>query len=223
MKQIFVAILFFVSISAVCAQDILTLSPNPISITVKTSDLSAVAKSVLKNNSKDSLIVKWTRKIENITQGWSSAVCDKNFCYIPTVDTMKLLLAPGESSNMDIYIYPMGISGSAKVSLKVEVIGKEAPVINGSYLFNQSTPLKSNSEKENIQVYPNPTQDYFMVSSPIVLGKIELYNITGDKAKVYYAYKNKRYYIDDIPSGIYLARMFNLQEEIVKTVVLKKK
>ena len=72
----------------------------------------------LKNNSKDTLIVKWSRKIENITQGWSSAVCDKNFCYIPTIDTMKLVLAPGEISNMDIHVYPMGISGSAKVTLR---------------------------------------------------------------------------------------------------------
>ena len=62
-----------------------------------------------------------------------------------------------------------------------------------------------------------------MVTSPVVLGKIELYNITGDKAKVYYAYKNKRYYIDDVPSGIYMVRLLNLQQEIVKTVVLKKK
>jgi hypothetical protein len=62
-----------------------------------------------------------------------------------------------------------------------------------------------------------------MVNSPIVLGKIELYNITGEKAKVYYAYKNKRYYIDDIPSGIYMARLFNLHEEILKTVILKKR
>ncbi len=222
MKQFF-TILNFLFIGNLVAQDILTLSPNPISIAVKTSDLDIAAKATLKNNSKDTLIVKWTRKIESITQGWSSAVCDKNFCYVPTVDTMKLLMAPGESSNMDVHIYPMGITGSAKVSLKIEALGKVGNIVTGTYLFNQSTPLKSNVEKESVQLYPNPAQDYFMVTSPVVLGKIELYNITGDKAKVYYAYKNKRYYIDDIPSGIYLARMINLQEEIVKTVVLKKK
>jgi hypothetical protein len=208
---------------SVNAQTMLTLEPNPVSMVVKSNDLDVAGKASLKNNSKDTLIVKWSRKIENITQGWSSAVCDKNFCYIPTIDTMKLVLAPGEISNMDIHVYPMGISGSAKVTLRIEQVGSPDNFVLGAYFFNQTTPLKSDVEKDAIQLYPNPAQEYFMVTSPVVLGKIELYNITGDKAKVYYAYKNKRYYIDDVPSGIYMVRLLNLQQEIVKTVVLKKK
>jgi hypothetical protein len=208
---------------SVNAQTMLTLEPNPVSMVVKSNDLDVAGKASLKNNSKDTLIVKWSRKIENITQGWSSAVCDKNFCYIPTIDTMKLVLAPGEISNMDIHVYPMGISGSAKVTLRIEQVGSPDNFVSGAYFFNQTTPLKSDVEKDAIQLYPNPAQEYFMVTSPVVLGKIELYNITGDKAKVYYAYKNKRYYIDDVPSGIYMVRLLNLQQEIVKTVVLKKK
>lgn len=222
MKYILIISFFIVSMS-VKSQTTLTLEPNPISMLVKTNDLDVAAKSSLKNNSKDTMVVKWSRKIENITQGWSSAVCDKNFCYIPTIDTMKLILAPGEISNMDIHVYPMGISGSAKVTLRIEQVGNPDNFVSGSYFFNQTTPLKSDVEKDAIQLYPNPAQEYFMVTSPIVLGKIELYNITGDKAKVYYAYKNKRYYIDDVPSGIYMVRLLNLQQEIVKTVVLKKK
>ncbi|MBK6480636.1 MAG: T9SS type A sorting domain-containing protein [Saprospiraceae bacterium] len=222
MKYIFIISFFFVSMS-VNAQTMLTLEPNPVSMVVKSNDLDVAGKASLKNNSKDTLIVKWSRKIENITQGWSSAVCDKNFCYIPTIDTMKLVLAPGEISNMDIHVYPMGISGSAKVTLRIEQVGSPDNFVSGAYFFNQTTPLKSDVEKDAIQLYPNPAQEYFMVTSPVVLGKIELYNITGDKAKVYYAYKNKRYYIDDVPSGIYMVRLLNLQQEIVKTVVLKKK
>lgn len=221
MKQVFFSILFLLSIG-LSSQTVLVISPASSSVTVKSTDLDVAAKASLKNNSKDTIIVKWTRKIENITQGWSSAVCDKNFCYIPTVDSMRLIMAPGESSNMDIHVYPGGISGSAKVSLTIEQIGKPETRVNATYLFNQSTPVKSD-DKDAIQLYPNPTQDYFMVNSPTVIGKIELYNITGEKAKVYYAYKNKRYYIDDIPSGIYMARLFNLQEEILKTVILKKR
>mgnify|MGYP002076073804 CR=1 FL=1 len=221
MKQIFISILFLFSIR-LGSQTVLVISPATSSVTVKSTDLDVAAKASLKNTSQDTIIVKWTRKIENITQGWSSAVCDKNFCYIPTVDSMRLIMAPGETSNMDIHVYPGGISGSAKVSLTIEQIARPETRINATYLFNQSTPIKSD-DKDAIQLYPNPTQDYFMVNSPTVIGKIELYNITGEKAKVYYAYKNKRYYIDDIPSGIYMVRLFNLQEEILKTVILKKR
>ncbi len=221
MKQLFFGILFVLS-CGLSGQTVLVISPTTSSVSVKSTDLDVAAKANLKNTSKDTIIVKWTRKIENITQGWSSAVCDKNFCYIPSIDSMRLIMAPGETSNMDIHVYPGGISGSAKVSLSIEQIGKPETKVTASYLFNQSTPIKSD-DKDAIQLYPNPTQDYFMVNSPIVLGKIELYNITGEKAKVYYAYKNKRYYIDDIPSGIYMARLFNLHEEILKTVILKKR
>ena len=206
----------------VISQDVLTLIPNISNAAVKTTDLDVAAKSTLKNISKDTITVKWTRKIESITQGWSSAVCDKNLCYIPTVDTMKVVLAPGESSNMDIHIYPNNITGSAKISLKIERVGVPTVSVTGSYLFNQSTPYKTESNGE-IQLFPNPSSDYFMVSSPLVFGKIEVYNITGQRAKTYYAYKNKRYYIDDLPSGIYMVRLLNLQEQIVKTVILKKR
>jgi Secretion system C-terminal sorting domain len=221
LKQVIFSILFILSFG-LRGQTVLVINPATSSVSVKSTDLDVAAKANLKNTTKDTIIVKWTRKIDNITQGWSSAVCDKNFCYIPTVDSMRLILAPGESSNMDIHVYPGGISGSAKVSLSIEQIGKPDTRINATYLFNQSTPIKSD-DKDAIQLYPNPTQDYFMVNSSTVIGKIELYNITGEKAKVYYAYKNKRYYIDDIPSGIYMVRLFNLQEEILKTVILKKR
>lgn len=200
----------------------LTINPSVSSIVVKTSDLDVAAKASLKNNSIDTIMVRWSRKIESITQGWSSAVCDKNFCYIPTVDSMRLILAPGEISNMDIHVYPGGINGAAKVTLTIEQVGKPETKITASYLFNQNTPIRS-EDKDAISLYPNPTQDYFMINSPVVLGKIELYNITGERAKVYYAYKNKRYYIDDLPSGIYMVRLFNLKEEILKTVILKKR
>ncbi|MEP7267190.1 MAG: T9SS type A sorting domain-containing protein [Saprospiraceae bacterium] len=222
MKQVLFSIFLFI-FSASKAQNVLELSPTTTSAVVKSTDMDIAAKATLKNTSKDTIIVRWSRKIDNITQGWSSAVCDKNFCYIPTVDSMRLIMAPDEESNMDIHVYPMGISGAAKVTLTMEQLGKPETKITGSYFFNQSTPLRNEIEKDAIQLYPNPTQDYFMITSPIVIGKIELYNITGEKAKVYYAYKNKRYYIDDIPSGIYMVRLINLQDEIIKTVILKKR
>ncbi len=221
MRPLFL-ILCLLQVSRLAGQVSLSLGPNPSSVTVKSTDLDVAAKASLKNNSDDTLLLKWTRKIENITQGWSSAVCDKNFCYVPTVDTMHLLLAPGEISNMDVHVYPMGIVGTARVTLKIEQMGKPENTLTGTYLFNITTPVHA-SDRDAIQLYPNPAMEYFHVNAPVVLGKIELYNITGDKAKVFYAYKNKRYYIDDIPSGIYLVRLLNLQEEIVKTLVLKKK
>jgi hypothetical protein len=222
LKHALLIIGLFVFVSSY-GQVTLSLSPNPSSVSVKSTDLDIAAKASLTNKSKDTLILKWTRKIETLTQGWSSAVCDKNFCYIPTVDTMRLIMAPDEVSNMDIHIYPMGITGTAKITLKVEQVGNPENSVSGTYLFNGSTPTRGEGEKEIIQIYPNPAVEFFIVNSPVVLGKIELYNITGDKAKIFYAYKNKRYYIDDIPSGIYLVRLLNLQEEIVKTLVLKKK
>lgn len=221
MRQIII-IFLFLSVGRLAGQVTLSLGPNPSSATVKSTDLDVAAKASLKNNSDDTVLLKWTRKIETLTQGWSSAVCDKNFCYVPTVDTMHLLLAPGEISNMDIHVYPMGIVGTARVTLKIEQMGNPENTVTGTYLFNITTPIHA-AEREAIQLYPNPAPEYFHVNSPVVLGKIELYNITGEKAKVFYAYKNKRYYIDDIPSGIYLVRLLNLQEEIVKTLVLKKK
>jgi hypothetical protein len=198
----------------------LTLEPNPVSITVLSTDIDIAAKAIIKNTSEFKKNVQWIRLVDNISQGWESAICDKNACYISTLDTMSLELEGGEESNMDVHIYPNGNNGEAKIKVKVVEIGNDSNSVTGTYLFNLTSPVRNITLPE-IKVFPNPTQDFFRVRSNITIGKIELYNVVGRKIKTYYAYPEKQYSVDGLNAGLYLARLFSLDEKVIKTSKLR--
>jgi len=50
-----------------------------------------------------------------------------------------------------------------------------------------------------------------------------MYNIVGDRVKTFYAYRNKRYYVDDLPDGLYLVRLMDVNNRVIKTLRLNKR
>lgn len=220
-KNLLSVFLFFIlSVTGICQT--LTLFPNPATATVNANDADIPAKATLKNTSEESKEFKWVRNIVNITQGWETAVCDFNLCYNPSVDSMTLTLGPGEESNMDIHIYPNGVVGEAKIELTITEVGVDSNTIKGTYLFNVTTPVKKAYLGE-IALYPNPTSEYFQVNTREVVAKLEVYNLFGDKYKTFYAYKNKRYFIGDLSNGMYLVRMLDINDSVIKTLRLNKR
>ena len=220
-KNLLGLILFFFSVCAGFSQD-LSLSPNPASATVNANDTDVPAKATLKNNTDRTLELRWIRNVINISQGWETAVCDFNLCYNPNVDSMTLTLGAGEESNMDIHIYPNGVVGEAKIELTVKEVGVDTNFVKGMYLFNVTTPVKV-ATFEDISLYPNPTSEYFQISSTEVVAKLEVFDLFGDKHKTYYAYKNKSYFIGDLANGMYLVRMLDVNNRVIKTLRLNKR
>jgi hypothetical protein len=75
----------------------------------------------------------------------------------------------------------------------------------------KSTPLK---------VFPNPTTEYFQVGE---LGEtasyISVFNIMGRNVREFEFVKDERYYIADLPKGLYL---IHLQDKNKKTIATQK-
>ncbi len=213
------------SVLLVCnlhAQVSLVLEPPVTSATVLPTDLDIAAKATLKNSGEDSITVLWKRKILSLSAGWQTAVCDRNQCYTASLDSMELKLAAGESSNMDIHIYPNGVAGEAKIELTITDIANDSNKVVGTYLFNQTAPVKE-LLAEDIKLYPNPTTDYFKIESRELVVKLEIYNLIGNRMKTTYVYKNKRYEVGDLPNGMYWVRLLDTNNKIVKTLRLNKR
>lgn len=197
-------------------------APVAASATVRATDLDVAARAEFKNSSSVQKTYRWTRKIKSLTNGWSVVVGDKNGINVMTMDTMRFVLLPGEETNLDVHIYPNGINGQAHIEVVVNEVSDPTHRQTFTYTFNQQAPAKDISVSDQIVLYPNPAYDYFKVEAKNV-AKIELYNLAGSLVQTYYAYPDKRYMINDINSGVYLVRLVDVNNKVIKAMRLNKR
>ena len=59
---------------------------------------------------------------------------------------------------------------------------------------------------KNINIYPNPTKDYFVVNSPENIRNVSIFNSTGKKLKSYFVTQD-RINISDLSTGMYFIKV----------------
>ncbi len=223
-------LLFFLIFSiSLSAQVTLNLTEPTGSTTVLASDDDITAKGFIKNESEDTVTVMWKRNVIELKDGWETAVCDKNLCYIPSygetsaADGTNLVLAPGEESNFDVHVYPDGTEGFAIVEVTATDITNAENTVTGRYEFNQNSTSTVNFTKAAIKIYPNPTIDYISISEADQVERLIIYNIVGRPVKLFDANYYNRYDVMDLPTGMYLVRLMGKNDRTIKTVRLSKK
>ena len=93
-------------------------------------------------------------------------------------------------------------------------------------MYKNASLLNTNDEtfRANISFYPNPSDDTINISSnKEQLQKIEFYNMTG--SLIFKTDLNANIYalnIANYPSGTYLLRVFNQNNETINTKIIKK-
>lgn len=223
-------LLFFLIFSiSLSAQVTLKLTEPEGSTTVLASDDDITAKGFIKNESEDTVTVMWKRNIIELKDGWETAVCDKNLCYVPSygetsaADGTNLVLAPGEESNFDVHIYPDGTEGSAIVEVTATDITNAENTVTGRYEFNQMSTSTFNFKKTDIKIYPNPTVDFISLTDDNQVERLIIYNIVGRPVKLFDANYSNHYDVMDLPTGMYLVRLMGKNDRTIKTVRLSKK
>ncbi len=228
MKQ--TLLLFFLTFSiSLSAQVTLLLTEPTGSTTALASDDDITAKGFIKNESDVEVTLMWKRNIIELKEGWETAVCDKNLCYVPSygetsaADGTHLVLAPGEESNFDVHVYPDGTEGFAIVEVTATDITNAANTVTGRYEFNQMSTSTINLNKADIKVYPNPTINFISISEADQVERLIIYNIVGRPVKLFEANYNNQYDVMDLPTGMYLVRLMDKNDRTIKTVRLSKK
>ncbi len=223
-------LLFFLTFSFyLSAQVTLKLTEPEGSKTALSTEEDVVAKGFIKNESDQEVTVKWSRNVVQLTDGWDTAVCDKNLCYVPTygatseADGTNLVLAAGEESNFDIHVYPNGLEGAAIVELTATDVSNAENTVTGTFRFNQNTTSTFSIDKPDLKIYPNPTVNYISLSDTEQVDRLVIYNIVGRRVKMFDANYNNQYDVIDLPTGMYLVRLVDSSDRTIKTVRLSKK
>jgi hypothetical protein len=201
-----------------------TISPNPASKQVHADSADVYAHSLIKNNAATTKIFRWERIIRSATAGWDIAICDKNLCYLPSINTRDLTLTGGEEARMDVHIYPNRNVGAAVVEVKVTEVGNNANTVTSVYYFNTPVGTKDLVNKAaNVRIYPNPVIDYFsIIDDNNVVETVAIYNMIGRQVRTFKASEEAKYNIGDLPDGMYLIRFYSANGVMVKILRINK-
>jgi hypothetical protein len=226
MKQILLSIIFFLFIVQLSAQVTLSLSPDLVMTDVDPTEFETVAHSFITNKGAESVIVKWRRQVEDITMGWNSAICDINMCYSVEVDTTPpesyITLAPGDSSMLDVHIRPFSLDGSAKIKVTVIDVNNAENSVTGEFLFNQVSAAV-NQKVESIRIFPNPAIDYFELSNYDRVDQVVVYNLVGQEIRRFNAFPGAKFDLNALQRDIYLVRVMDRRQKVIKTFRLTKR
>ena len=74
-----------------------------------------------------------------------------------------------------------------------------------------------------IQVYPNPTTNFFKIKEGQEVATIHLYNLIGKRVRTFYPAQSVDFYVEDLNSGMYLVQMLNTEGKVLTTNRLTKR
>ncbi|MCZ2338502.1 MAG: T9SS type A sorting domain-containing protein, partial [Chitinophagales bacterium] len=75
---------------------------------------------------------------------------------------------------------------------------------------------------EDIKVFPNPTTDYFQINNGVNVKKVIIYNMFGKEIRVANNYTNTLHDVTDLKSGMYIVKMLDDRNKVVKSIKLQK-
>ncbi|NND05673.1 MAG: T9SS type A sorting domain-containing protein [Saprospiraceae bacterium] len=227
MRQTLLFFFFLIYCIHLGAQVTLSLSPEVASEDVPDPSVTeVVAHSFLKNIGNTTVTIKWFRNAESITDTWESAICDFNACYSTTVDStpdeQPVVLQPGDSTNLDVHIRPNNTEGSAKIILTVIDVNDAKNTVEGTFLFNQTSPTVD-VDQDALNIYPNPAIDYFELSRYEGIQTLAIFNVAGRKLRQHNVIQGQKFDVSFLDRGMYLVRLVDRRNDVVKTLRLNKR
>ena len=88
---------------------------------------------------------------------------------------------------------------------------------------NDSGPVAQLTSKKNISVFPNPAFDFISLSDSKDVKQLIVFNVVGRKMKSFMVSEGEKYNISELPRGMYLVQIINLDNKIITTLRLSKR
>ena len=201
----------------------LSITPNPAIVEdVDITKSEVIASGTIKNGFDVDKDLVWTRNILMLSDAWTTAVCDKNTCYLTTTETAEFNLAAGEENTMNVYVYPENNEGMAIVEVTVTDKSDENVSVKGTYYFNASPNSTEEVETVKVDVFPNPTAGRIRIASAPGLQKVQVFSMTGQN--VHQTQLNSGEWLDlqHLPKGAYLLRLIGERQQTLGAQLIQR-
>lgn len=90
---------------------------------------------------------------------------------------------------------------------------------SAGFLLAQSSlqSFSSSSLAVEYQVYPNPAVDYIQISDNAAIERVALFNLAGREIKSFTYRSEEKYFVGDLPKGMYLVQLLGPQNRPLAT------
>ena len=107
--------------------------------------------------------LRFVRTQNTLSAKWTSAYCDCELCHGVTTDTADFFIAVGDSCLTSAHFYPDNTKGNGSMKIKVFDPKDPANFVLGEYMATCQSVSATFLQKEELSVYPNPTQNRLTV------------------------------------------------------------
>ncbi len=73
-----------------------------------------------------------------------------------------------------------------------------------------------------LTIYPNPAVEYFTINAEVAVKRITINNIVGKQMLDLQSNADNRYDVSDLKKGIYVVRVFDQNDQLLKALRLSK-
>lgn len=168
------------------------------------------------NLSNESIDVLISREQDNIPADWNSALC-LDICLPPQINSAVLTLQPGQDESFSMYFFtPTDTEGSGNTLISfVNMADTTNSFIQdyyGSTEFISTSIDQPNSFQPEIEIFPNPAQDFIQIKFPTNPGLstedavISVHSLTGRLVRSQAYQANISVPVGDLPKGHYILR-----------------
>ncbi len=228
MRKTLLLLFTFISLN-VFSQD-LTVTPDPVVLTLGQEVVDKKVDMTITNNLGRDAEFYWSIDREGVPVEWEFYLCDVNLCYTTAIQSCPCskpnLLGPNESGTLMMHIISNGVVGTGAINLAIlsECDGTTS-VLDVPITFE--VEITSSTEfaeiNDDISLYPNPALDVINLIEDEDVKQIEFYNIVGKKLKSYDHIKGQSHDVSEFSKGIYLVRLLNKSNNILKVLRMTKK
>lgn len=226
MKYLYAIVFVFVCF---VSQAQITHLPSPAKMTVHKDSFDVKFTVTYKADFDDATKIYWKIIKDTTTwnKSWFSYLCDNELCYDRNVDkssgSLPNTFGIGDYK-WDFHIQPFGNEGATIVQLVLYTDKNHTEEIYRTRIYINVDPASTQQtiSANQIKVFPNPASEYFSITNQSNVDKIRVYNMFGAEVKTFFHYNNAQHQIDELRSGMYLLRMFDKNNKVIKTVKLNK-
>jgi hypothetical protein len=230
MKKTLLYSLFLLFTTGLLGQQELTVNPSPVIKELSAEDDEVKVEFTITNNSSRDTEIWWNFDSGTSPDEWEFFVCDLNLCYTPSVTSCpcsKANFLAGESDNLfSMTIIPNGAEGTGIVNMRITDVCDgttstlEIPI---TYMVGETSSTSFQDINNKINIYPNPSSQSMNIMHDEEVREIIIYNLIGKKIRRVKHTPGQSHNISDLDRGIYLIRMLNKQQNILKVSRLTKR
>lgn len=224
MKKTLLITFFTLMITVLFSQSGFSVYPSNATIRIDDAGIDYVTQGYVVNNTDAELTLKWSKKVQSKPEVAGAAICDNVVCWNPSKNESEFTIAAKDSSNFDFHYYPNGNAGNAVYKVMVAEVAKPDNKAEMTFSINEATTNNyAFTGQEEVRVFPNPATEYFSVDGIDKLKEVIVINLVGQEVKRFSASRKAKYNISELIRGLYLIRLVDNKEQVIKTVRLSKR